>query len=168
MITSTIIASLLGLIGSTLPQLFGWLQAKQKSKDLALMQAHEIAMFQAQTERFGKEAEIKLKQIDAEYAGQANVEVYRFANPTTGWTAKLAEFIRPFITLVFMGLFCAKALSLLSFTFGLNFSGQGMMAGLDAFVKATNAVWDDRTHELFVTIIVFWFGDRGMRRATGK
>ena len=89
-------------------------------------------------------------------------------NATTGWTAKLAEFIRPFITLVFMGLFCAKALSLLSFTFGLNFSGQGMMAGLDAFVKATNAVWDDRTHELFVTIIVFWFGDRGMRRATGR
>lgn len=168
MITSTIISTILGLLTALLPRVFSFLETRQKSKDLAVMNQHELKMFELQTERLEKAADLRLRELDAEYAGQANLAVYDFARPTSGWTALLSEFVRPFITLIFTALFVSKIAATLSFVLGMNYNpgpnGNVVMAVLDAFIKGINAVWDERTHDLFVTTIVFWFGDRAMRK----
>lgn len=162
MFTSTILASILGLVGAALPRLLGWLEAKQKSKDLIEMQKHERDMFGLQTDRLEKASEMRMRELDAEYAGQANIAVYDFARPTTGWTAKLSESVRPVVTYILLALFVLKTGSTLLWTLGaVQTLGAG---GLEAFKQAMGVVWDSETRDLFATVIVFWFGDRAMNR----
>lgn len=160
MFTSTILASLIGFVGAALPRLLGLLEARQKSKDMVEMQKHELKMFELQTDRLEKASEMRMRELDAEYAGQANVAVYDFARPTTGWTAKLSETVRPVVTYFFLILFAAKVISTLAFTIG---AVQTLGAGwLEAFKQALGVVWDKETADLFATVIVFWFGDRAL------
>ena len=160
MITSTVLAAIIGLLSSMVPRILGLFEAKQKSKDLAAMQAHELKMFELQTQRLDRRAEIELRQTDALYAGEANVKAYDFARPTTGWTARLSETVRPVVTYIFVALFTFKTVATMMFTLGaVRSMGAGWWEG---FKQAVGVVWDQSTADLFATILCFWFGDRMM------
>lgn len=165
MLTTTIVASLLGLLGAALPRLLGWLEAKQKSKDLAAMQAHELKLFDLQTKRAATESAARLRELDAAYDGQANLAVYDFARPTTGWTARLSETVRPVVTYILLALFVLKTVALLFHLLGLSSAqGIGTVTGLS---EAMKIIWDAETRDLFATVIVFWFGDRALNKRRG-
>ncbi len=162
MFTSTILASLIGFVGAALPRLLGLLEARQKSKDLIVMQAHEARMYELQIQGAERASEMRMRELDAEWSGQANVAVYDFAQPTAGWTAKLSETVRPVVTYVFLALFVFKTVSTLAFTIG---AVQSLGAGWwESFKQAMSVVWDKETADLFATVIVFWFGDRALNR----
>lgn len=167
MITSTIIASLLGLLGSSLPKIFEYFTNKQKSKDLLIMNEHELKMYALQTERAAATAEQAIRALDAEYIGKSNVELYKFAVPTTGWTAQLSESVRPVITYIFTFLFVMKVMVTLFYVIGLDLHGKEATAltVLGTLFKAMGTVvWDPETRDLYATIVMFWFGDRTLTR----
>lgn len=167
MITSTIVASFLGLLGALLPKILDYFVTKQKSADLKIMNDHEKDMYQLATLRIQQGSEQRIRELDEEYRGKSNLAAYSYANPTEGSMANLSASVRPVITYLFTFLFCMKVIVTLFYVIGLDLQGKeaSSMAVAGAFFKAMGTVvWDPETRDLYATIIMFWFGDRTFNR----
>ncbi len=147
MISSTIVGSILGFLGSGIGPLLDFFNQKEMSKLEINKMEKSIEMsklgFTQDQIMYG------LKSKDEEHARLLRHDEV-ITEKGTGWIGGLQRLVRPLITYTFFGLFVMVEWSIAS-------------AALDSglpFDKAIQYVWDDNANAMFATVITFWFGNR--------
>jgi len=135
----SIIGSVIGLVGSTGPELFKrYMDLKQDKAD----KAHELAIMARQAE---DQRDMQL----IESVGNANVQIQKsdqkINSRASQWVVDLAGTVRPLITYFFF-------LEFVLLTFLL---AMGLIT-----VESYNTIWSEATSTAFSTILAFWFGQR--------
>ncbi|MFC3228800.1 hypothetical protein ACFOGJ_16265 [Marinibaculum pumilum] len=107
MLFSALFGGATGLIGTVIGKVFGWLELREKRKNMVIEQAHELALFdrQASLRRSEMENEAAIADTAAWQAGR--VESYRHdmaAGETYKWVASIIRLTRPVLTLLLIGL----------------------------------------------------------------
>lgn len=150
----SILGALTGFGGSVIPAVLDHFKEKAATK-------HKTEMMAMQVDLMKTGAEIDLKKFyamanDDEHARLIQHDIAM--QEDTGFMAGLRKSVRPVITYMFFGLFCAVEGTLI--WHALN-SGEEL-------VNIMNHVWDDETQAIFAAIISFWFGSRAIEKAKKK
>lgn len=144
-----LLGSLLGFGTSFLPEILNYFKANQTHK-------HNLEKMQLEMDLMSKRAELKIQVLDKE-ADIAEIEgLYKHDSSIDGggFVNALRASVRPVITYVFFGLFCAiKVTALLAL----------MEAGMD-IGRALSMLWDQETAALFAAVLSFWFGGRAISK----
>lgn len=146
---SAIIGSLIGLFGAAIPE------AIQCFKDSA-QRKHELALAD-------KQAVIAQAATDTE-----EVKAVHQAFVATGnWLVDAMNgLIRPVLTIAFFSLYTAvKCAQYYAYTHSY---GDLPWKEVLTATQAIQALWTDDDISIFATIIAFWFGSRGFKRAKEK
>jgi hypothetical protein len=154
----TLIGTIIGLIGSFIPELLKWLNNKEDHR-------HELAVLQVQAQMAMSEHAYRIEEINAQADVASEQAMYKAAEikPTgVRWADALLNIyngtVRPTITYVFLGLFCLVK-----------------VAQYKVLTEAGNTMWntvwqlwtgDDMA--VFSTILAFYFGGRFMKYALGR
>jgi hypothetical protein len=146
-----ILSTVIGLLGSAMPDLIGLFRNRQDN-------AQELAILKLQTEREAAGHSFKMDEIGAE-ADIREIEALHqeFANrkATWKWIEALISSVRPIITYSFFGLYAAVKWSQISLA---------LRATGDDIFLALPAVWHEWDQAIFATIIAFWFGTRSLQK----
>jgi len=147
----TLLGSLLGFGTSFLPQVLDFFKQKQEHSNKM-----EELKLRGELQAMGVNLELQVLDKKAEIA--ETEALYKYANPTSGFSAGLAASVRPVITYLFFALFMAsKAVVMIK----LLEQGGDWTQGVDL-------MFDDETKALFAAIISFWFGNRAVSKFMGK
>jgi len=146
---SAIIGSIIGLIGAAIPELI------QCFKDSA-QRKHELALAD-------KQAVIARETTDAEEIKS----VHQAFAATGNWLVDAMNgLIRPVLTLAFFSLYTAvKFAQYYAYTHSY---GDLPWKEIMTASQAIQALWSEDDISIFATIIAFWFGSRGFKRAKEK
>lgn len=153
-----IIGSILGLLGSLLPEILKFFTQKEDHR-------HEIEMAKLQMDAMKLAGTIKLEELNA----QADIEeakvLYQSAEQKiTGWrfvdglVALYNSSVRPSFAYIFLGLYCYVKYSMVYMVVkaGANWQSVGSL------------VWNSEDFAIFATIISFFFGSRFLKYSLGK
>ena len=157
----TLLGSLLGFAGSTVPSILDLFKEKDEKKN-------QMEMFKLQLEAKEKGVDLDIRVLEA----KADMEDRRADREEQqrllqhdislgkqgGFINSLRAFVRPFITYIFFLTFIGVKVTLVWNTIK---NGGDLNATLDV-------VWDEQTEALFAAIISFWFGSRAMPKLRGK
>lgn len=144
-----LLGSLLGFGTSFLPEVLNYFKANQEHK-------HNLERMQLEMDLMSKRAELKIQILDKEadiaeteglYSHDQGLDGGRFVNA-------LRASVRPVITYVFFGLFCAIKITAL-----LALMDSGVEMG-----RALSMLWDPETSALFSAVLSFWFGGRAISK----
>jgi len=144
-----LLGSLLGFGTSFLPEILNYFKAGQEHK-------HNLERMQLEMDLMSKRAELKIQILDKEadiaeteglYSHDQGLDGARFVNA-------LRASVRPVITYVFFGLFCAIKITAL-----LALMDSGVEMG-----RALSMLWDSETSALFSAVLSFWFGGRAISK----
>lgn len=144
-----LLGSLLGFGTSFLPEILNYFKAGQEHK-------HNLERMQLEMDLMSKRAELKIQILDKEadiaeteglYSHDQGLDGGRFVNA-------LRASVRPVITYVFFGLFCAIKITAL-----LALMDSGVEMG-----RALSMLWDSETSALFSAVLSFWFGGRAISK----
>ena len=146
----TILGSLIGFLGSSVPSVVDHFKNKENNKKQI-----EFARLQAQLAE--KNAEIDLTKfhamaLDNEHARLIEHDIAMQRD--TGTLSWLRKSVRPIITYLFFALFSAVKISALMVA----------MDNTENFNQAILIVWDEETQGMFAAIISFWFGSRALEK----
>jgi hypothetical protein len=146
----SLLGSLLGFLGSALPEFFKLFRESQDRK-------HELAIFDRQLEqqKLGHTQRLEEIQVQADVA--ETQALYNYANRATGvpWVEALQASVRPVITYAFFAVFATVKLAML-----VGFMNESGIA----FGAALQLVWDEETQALFAAVMSFWFGARALQK----
>lgn len=155
----TILGSLLGFAGSTIPSIVDHFKAKEENK-------LTLEVLRMQGELAKEKADIDLIKFramaqDNEHQRLINHDI-ALAN-SKGPLSWLRTSVRPVITYLFFALFATVKVA--SMNVALE-EARGADGVLDAkeFNIAMEQVWDDETAGIFAAIISFWFGRRALEK----
>ena len=144
----------LGIIGAALPQLFEWLRAPGKLRDLEARNAHEIKMLELNIKANESASAGRIEEVRAEQDGIADVEKQisqtKLALASSPWVRNICALIRPGLTLA---IFCVWALvkyAVIKLAFN---TGAG-------FEAAVISAWNPEDQAMMSAIIAFWFTGR--------
>ena len=152
------IGSILGALtvfgGSVVPAVIDYFKEKQQAKERTEMMTMQVDLMKTG-------AEIDLKKFyamanDDEHARLIQHDIAM--QEDTGFMAGLRKSVRPVITYMFFGLFCAVEGTLI---------WHALQSGTE-LVNVMNEVWDQDTQAIFAAIISFWFGSRAIEKAKKK
>ena len=144
-----LLGSLLGFGTSFLPEVLNYFKANQEHK-------HNLERMQLEMDLMSKRAELKIQILDKEadiaeteglYSHDQGLDGGRLVNA-------LRASVRPVITYVFFGLFCAIKITAL-----LALMDSGVEMG-----RALSMLWDPETSALFSAVLSFWFGGRAISK----
>jgi len=146
----SLLGSLIGFAGSSLPSIFEFFNKKQSNKMM-------LKNMEMQAELLKMNAEIdlekfKVRAIDDEHARLINHDIAM--QNDTGVMAGLRKSVRPVITYLFFSLFAAVKIS--SLMVAIEDTG--------SFHTAIESIWDEETQAIFAAIISFWFGSRALEK----
>ena len=157
----TLLGSLLGFAGSTVPSILDLFKEKDEKKS-------QMEMFKLQLEAKEKGVDLDIRVLEArsdmEDRKADREEQQRLLQHDIslgsqgGFINSLRAFVRPFITYVFFLTFIGVKVTLVWNTIK---NGGDLNATLDV-------VWDEQTEALFAAIISFWFGSRAMPKLRKK
>jgi hypothetical protein len=146
----SLLGSLLGFLGSALPEFFKLFREAQDRK-------HELAILDRQMEllKLGHNQRLEEIQVQADVA--ETQALYGYANRPTGvpWVEALQASVRPVITYAFFAVFATVKVAMLI--------GFMQETGI-AFGAALQLVWDEETQALFAAVMSFWFGARALQK----
>lgn len=146
-----LLGSLLGFGTSFLPQVLNFFQQKQEHKN-------KLEEMRLMGELKAQGVDLELKILDKKAEIEETRQLYKYANPTSGFSAGLAASVRPVITYLFFALFMAsKAVVMIKV----------MEQGGD-WTESVELIFDDETQALFAAIMSFWFGNRAVSKFMGK
>ena len=150
----SILGALTGFGGSVVPAVIDYFKEKQQAKERTEMMTMQVDLMKTG-------AEIDLKKFyamanDDEHARLIQHDIAM--QEDTGFMAGLRKSVRPVITYMFFGLFCAVEGTLI---------WHALQSG-DELVNVMNEVWDQDTQAIFAAIISFWFGSRAIEKAKKK
>lgn len=148
----TLLGSLLGFAGSTVPAVFNHIQKKEQNKK-------EIEVMKMQAELAKQNADIDLMKfnsmaIDNEHQRLIAHDIA--IQQSNGPLSSLSKSVRPVITYLFFTLFAAVKISALIIA----------IDNTDNLNAAMQIVWDEETQAMFAAIISFWFGSRALEKRT--
>jgi hypothetical protein len=142
----TLLASLLGFIGSAFPELIKLFRDSQDRKQ-------ELAILDRQMElqKLGQSQRLEEIQIAADVA--ESQALYSYANHPTGmpWVEALQSSVRPVITYAFFVVFAVVKITALN---------SMIQADGVSLTIALQSVWDEESQALFAAVMSFWFGSR--------
>ena len=147
----TLLGSLLGFAGSTVPSIMDFLNRKENMK----LEMRKLEM-QAELMKLGVESELKIFEARAgadEHARLINHDISM--QNDQGIMGGLRKSVRPVITYMFFALFATVKIS----TLLVLMEDQGA-----TFDTAINVIWDQDTQTIFAAIISFWFGSRALEK----
>ena len=147
----TLIGSLIGFAGSTLPKVFDMVDDWQNRK-------HELAMMDRQIEaaKLAHTQKIEALNIEADISESKALYRHDQSMKSSGFMGGLRASVRPVLTYLFFGLFAViKGAAL----YGLIYTN-----GVD-WELAVMTLWDEETQGIFAAIISFWFGSRALQRS---
>jgi hypothetical protein len=150
----SIISSVIGLAGSTVPSLISMWNKKSDQK-------HELKMIQAQAEVQAQIGAARLEETKVEADADKTRALYRHDSAimkrAAPWTVTLSATVRPVVTylviLTWVGLEVSAAIALTN-------EGVGI---IDAIDKALS----EELKALLSLIIAFWFGNRSLEKIRG-
>jgi len=150
----SILGALTGFGGSVVPAVIDYFKEKQQAKERTEMMTMQVDLMKTG-------AEIDLKKFyamanDDEHARLIQHDIAM--QEDTGFMAGLRKSVRPVITYMFFGLFCAVEGTLI---------WHALQSGTE-LVNVMNEVWDQDTQAIFAAIISFWFGSRAIEKAKKK
>ena len=142
----TLLASLLGLIGSAFPEFIKLFRDSQDRKQ-------ELAILDRQMElqKLGHSQRLEEIQISADVA--ESQALYSYSNHSTGmpWVEALQSSVRPVITYAFFVVFAVVKITALN----SKIQADGVFLAI-----ALQSVWDEESQALFAAVMSFWFGSR--------
>lgn len=146
----SIVGSLLGFAGSSVPAITEHFKTKQDNK-----QELERMKMMAELRSQGYEFDMKMfdKQAD-DKEHERLIEHDTVLSKSTGFFSGLQKSVRPVITYAFFGLFATIEITLLM---------QALENGTQ-FSDAIQLLWDEDTKAIFAAIISFWFGSRALEK----
>lgn len=141
----TLLGSLLGFLGSFVPDLFKTFQRAQDNK-------HELAMFDKQLEMLQAQGAIKMQEIGAQADIAESVAVHQPMQITgIHWLDALNGTVRPVLAYAFFMLYAA--IKICQFH----------------MIKETPwALWTEEDGAVFAAIVSFYFGGRAMAKFREK
>ena len=154
----SLIGTLLGLLGSFIPELLKFFKVKEDHK-------HEIEIFKLQVEAERYRHEQKIEEINVQADITETEALYKHSEQKlTGWwfTDGLVSLynssVRPTITYIFMGLygFVKYSMVMALIDKGTNWKEVGVL------------IWSSEDFSIFATILSFWFGARMMKYTLGR
>jgi hypothetical protein len=147
----TILASLLGFLGSTLPNIFKLFQDNQDK-------AQELAIMNLQIEYAKLNLATQLQEVQVSAAGEELKTLYSTYETGIKWVDALNGCVRPIIAFSFFFLFFIAKLPCIFLAFHDISLGQ-------AFSEAVMyGLWGDNDSAIFAGIIAFYFGSRSMSK----
>ena len=144
-----LLGSLLGFGTSFLPEILNYFKAGQEHK-------HNLERMQLEMDLMSKRAELKIQVLDkeADIAETEGLYSHDMGLDGGGFVNALRASVRPVITYVFFGLFCAIKITALMAL---------MNSGVD-LGRALSMLWDPETSALFSAVLSFWFGGRAIQK----
>jgi hypothetical protein len=144
-----LLGSLLGFGTSFLPEVLNYFKANQAHK-------HELERAQLEMDLMSKRAELKIQILDkqADIAETEGLYSHDQGLDGGGFVNALRASVRPVITYVFFGLFCAIKITAL-----IALMDSGVEMG-----RALSMLWDQETSALFSCVLSFWFGGRALQK----
>ena len=147
----TLLGSLLGFAGSTVPSIMDFLNRKENMK----LEMRKLEM-QAELMKLGVESELKVFEARASADEHARLINHDMSMQNDrGIMGGLRKSVRPVITYMFFALFATVKIS----TLLVLMEDQGA-----TFDTAINVIWDQDTQTIFAAIISFWFGSRALEK----
>jgi hypothetical protein len=157
----TLLGSLLGFAGSTVPSILDLFKEKDEKKS-------QMEMFKLQLEAKEKGVDLDIRVLkataDMEDRKADREEQQRLLQHDIslgsqgGFINSLRAFVRPFITYVFFLTFIGVKVTMVWHTWA-----QG-----GDLTQTINIIWDEETEALFAAVISFWFGSRAMPKLRKK
>lgn len=140
-----LLAPFLGILGSFIPAILGFLQKKEDN-------IHELRMAELRANQIKQQGKIDMAvaNITADSIEGKSLRDHDAALDGGKFINALRSSIRPVITYIFFGLFVAVKVSAAYMMFEHGKTTPDIL----------KAVWDSETQALFATIITFWFGAR--------
>lgn len=146
-----LLGALLGLIGSSLPEIFKLFRDRQERK-------HEKEMLQLQVQLQQQLAEIRIKEAQELQSLKLEEKVYDFADVTAPRYPSILTTIaylyntsvRPTVTYLLIGLYMLVKWAQVKM----------LMSGGIEFYKALLDVWTSADSEFVGAVVAFWFGSR--------
>jgi hypothetical protein len=146
----TLVGSILGFLGSAMPEAFKLFREAQDRK-------HELAILDRQMElqKLGHDQRLQEIQVQADVA--ESQALYTYANRPTGvpWVEALQATVRPVITYAYFAVFATVKLAVL-----ISLLGDAAITSTVAFTT----MWDGETQALFAAVMSFWFGSRAIEK----
>jgi hypothetical protein len=145
----TLLGSLLGFVGSTVPSILKFFEQKRD-------QAHEYAMVELQQKGLEAAARqaLDLANVNADISEFQALQ--KAGSVQTGtWVDALTASVRPVVTYCFFGLFAFVEIKTSLVVFALQ--------DLSILTKL-GMVWNPEVQSLFAAIMSFWFGARALEK----
>lgn len=152
----TIISTLLGILSSTLPSIFRYLERKQD-----LRQQVELARIQAEAASVSSKAQKNLESIKSASIEGDNLRNHDNLLDGGEFVNALRASVRPIVTYVFFLLFCMVKIMVAMIVFSEGINIENMKEALDLIL-------DENTIAIFSMILGFWFGGRSLERLLAK
>jgi hypothetical protein len=139
----SLLGSLLGLLGSTIPNIFNIYKEKKDRE-------HEITLLQLQMQQQAQGHSERLEEIGANADIAESSAIYRTYTTNIVWVDALNGTVRPVITYAM-------------FTLYMTVKGVQVVAAYNNLVS-WNDVWTEEDWCILSTVISFYFGQRAMTK----
>lgn len=142
----TLLGSLLGFLGSIMPEFFKNFQDKRDK-------IHELEMLKLQLEQQKAGISERLEALQIQSSASERQEIYKTFYSGNASTDKLNSIVRPTIALGFFGLYCL--LKIMAYLAISNLENA-------PFMIIYQTLWNEEDGAIFAGIISFYFGNRAM------
>lgn len=144
----TLLGSLLGFIGSIVPEFFKNYQDKRDK-------SHELEILKLQLEQQKAGISERLEAVQIQSSANERQEMYKTFYSGNPSTDKLNAMVRPTIALGFFGLYCL--IKIMAYFAIPNLENA-------PFIIIYQTLWSEEDAAIFAGIISFYFGNRAMRK----
>jgi peptidoglycan hydrolase-like protein with peptidoglycan-binding domain len=146
----TILAGVVGLLGSFLPSLLNFFTAKAND-------AYQLQVLQLQMQAAAQNLQIQLQIQDDKASIEQQQLLYSYDNGPSGskFIDALKSSIRPVITYVIFSMWVGVE------TIGFY---HGLVVDKKTAIEVVPIIWDANTQSIFFAIIGFWFGSRMLEK----
>ncbi len=107
MLLSAFLGGTTGLLGSVVGKVFGWLETREKRKNMEMEFAHELSVLEAQGRIRADELEAESLIVQNKVAGDIRTASYKHdmgAGSTYVWVASALRLVRPVLTVMLIGI----------------------------------------------------------------
>ncbi len=146
----TLLASIIGFIGSIVPELLKILKDKSDK-------THELKIFDKQLQMQQQGISNRLEEIVTNEQIQINKALYRTYRTGINWVDSLNGTVRPVLAYAFFLLYAGVKI--------MQFKSLGNNAPLIAY---SEILWSENDHAIFVGIISFYYGQRAINKTKYK
>lgn len=150
----TLLGSLLGFMGSFIPEIFKYVRDRSD-------QSHELAILDRQVDMMKLRHAQNLEELQMIGETEALKVLYKYPYKIgVRWVDALSGSVRPVITYAFFGLYLGMKVVQI---YGL---WQGLSRG--GWPQLVSTIWQEEDQVLFAAVVSFWFGQRALIRKMKK